>query len=305
VILKKGLPHPLLAKSPKNTGHPSQSCGIITDNRLDSREVFTVNPRSLVAARSFRASAVSRAAFLVAALMPATALPSHAQTLQASSQPAPKALPPEDAGDLLFARGEFIEAIDAYNHAPADPATLNKIGVAWHHLSAVEEAKRNYEQALSLRPNFPEALNNLGAALFTQKKYGQAIRLYRRALKLSPNSAVITANLGTAFFAEGKPASGIEEYRSAISMDPSVFDLDSMQIIGGPVSDRDRAEQNYCLAELFAQMNAPDRALVFLRKALNEGFKDRRRLTQDPAFASLRDSADFAELMGELSYEKK
>ncbi len=242
-------------------------------------------------------------AFAIVALLFTTALHAAAQT---HDPPPPRhALSPEAAGDLLFARGEFIEAIDAYSHAPADPVTLNKIGVSWHHLSAVDEAKRNYEQALLLRPNFPEALNNLGAALFTQKKYGQAIRLYRRALKLSPDSAVITANLGTAFFAEGKPGPGIEEYRSAISMDPSVFDLDSLQIIGGPVSDRDRAEQNYCLAELFAQMNAPDRALQFLHRAFNEGFKDRRRLAQDPAFASLRDTADFAELMGEVSYAKK
>jgi tetratricopeptide (TPR) repeat protein len=276
-----------------------------THNRLDSREVFTVNHRFPLAFRLLRCSALLFAALPVTTLLLAAGDCADAQTLQTSSLPSSKPLSPEAAGDVLFAHGEFVEAIDAYSHAPADAATLNKIGVAWHHLSAVDEAKRNYEQALSLRPNFPEALNNLGAALFTQKKYNQAIRLYRRALKLSPDSAVITANLGTAYFAQGKSGPGIEEYRTAISMDPSVFDLDSLQIIGGPVRDRDRAEQNYCLAEIFAEMNADERALQFLHKAFDEGFKDMKRLTEDHAFDNLRTTADFAELMGEVSSTKK
>ena len=207
---------------------------------------------------------------------------------------------PEAAGDLYLARGEFVEAIDAYSRAPYDAATLNKIGVAWHHLSAVSQARMNYERALSLRPNFPEALNNLGAAYFGQKKYSRSIRLYRRALQLSPDSAITSANLGTAYFAEGKSGPGIAAYRSALSMDPAVFDLDSPQIIGGPITDQDRARQDYCLAELFAQMNSQDRALDYLRKAFAAGFKDRRRLADDPAFATLRTIPDYATLTGEF-----
>lgn len=210
------------------------------------------------------------------------------------------ALPPEAAGDLLFAHGEFLEAIDAYNHAPADAATFNKIGVAWHHLSAVDQAKRSYEKALNLRPDFPEALNNLGATYFAEKRYGQAIRLYQRALQLSPGSAVFAANLGTAWFAEGKSTQGLEAYRTALARDPTVFDLDSPQIINGPITDQERAQQDYCIAELFAEMNNLDRALEYLRKAFAAGFKDRKRLWQDHAFIELRATADFAELIGEV-----
>jgi tetratricopeptide (TPR) repeat protein len=210
------------------------------------------------------------------------------------------ALPPEAAGDLLFAHGEFLEAIDAYNHAPADAATLNKIGVSWHHLSAVDQAKRSYEKALDLRPNFPEALNNLGATYFAQKKYSQAIRLYQRALQLSPGSAIFAANLGTAWFAEGKSTQGLMAYRTAFARDPTVFDLDSPQIINGPITDQQRAQQDYCIAELFAEMNNLDRALEYLRKAFAAGFKDRKRLWQDHAFIELRATADFAQLIGEV-----
>jgi tetratricopeptide (TPR) repeat protein len=211
----------------------------------------------------------------------------------------PRAVPAETAGDLLFAHGEFLEAIDAYGRAPVDAATLNKIGVAWHHLSAVDQARRNYEKALSLQPDFPDALNNLGATYFAEKKYGQAIRLYRHALQLSPHSAITAANLGTAYFAQGKSGPGIEAYRTAFSLDATVFDLDSPNIINGPVTDQERAQQDYCIAKLFAEMHNQSRALEYLRKAFSAGFKDTRRIWQDPAFAELRISADFASLMNE------
>jgi tetratricopeptide (TPR) repeat protein len=224
----------------------------------------------------------------------------HAQTHQPQF---PRAVPPETAGDLLFAHGEFLEAIDAYSHAPADAATLNKIGVAWHHLSAVDQARKSYERALSLQPNFPDALNNLGATYFAEKKYGQAIRLYRRALQLSPNSAITAANLGTTFFAQGKSGPGIEAYRAAFSLDSTVFDLDSPNIINGPITDQERAQQDYCIAELFAEMHNQPRALEYLRKAFSAGFKDAKRVGQDRAFSELRLSAEFAELMAEVGLQ--
>ncbi len=207
---------------------------------------------------------------------------------------------PEAAGDLLLAHGRYLEAIDAYSRAPYDAATLNKIGVAWHHLSAVGQARLNYERALSLEPDFPEALNNLGATWFAQKEYSKAVHLYRRALQLSPQSAIFAANLGTAYFAEGKFSEGVEAYRNAFHLDAAVFDLDSAYIINGPITDEERAEQDYCIAELFAAMQNDDRAVDFLHKAFNAGFNDAKRLRRDPAFAELRLSPDFDSLVREI-----
>jgi tetratricopeptide (TPR) repeat protein len=250
------------------------------------------HPR-LVAKRLSPLVAASGAAALLIVL-------SHCASAQAHQPQFPRAVPPGTAGDLLFAHGEYLEAIDAYSHAPADAATLNKIGVAWHHLSAVDQARTSYEKALALQPNFPDALNNLGATWFAEKKYSRAIRLYRRALQLSPNSAVTAANLGTAYFAQGKPGPGIEAYRAAFSLDSTVFDLDSPSIVNGPITDQERALQDYCIAELFAERHNQSRALEYLRKAFGAGFKDSKRVWQDRAFAELRLSADFADLMAEV-----
>jgi tetratricopeptide (TPR) repeat protein len=208
-------------------------------------------------------------------------------------------LPPEERGDLLMVRQQYLAAIDAYRQAPTDAQTLNKMGIAWHHLFAIDEARKSYEKALLIRPNYPEAINNLGAADFTQGDYKKAIRLYRKALKLMPHSAVIAANLGTAYFARGKYDFGLEAYQTAFRLDPTVFDADSPGIIQGPANPGERAHQDYCIAELFAEAGKQDLALDYLRRALNAGFKDRNRLLQDTDFAQLRKTPEFAQLMAE------
>jgi tetratricopeptide (TPR) repeat protein len=228
------------------------------------------------------------------------AQPNWAEALsQSPSSTPPPAMTAEQRGDVFMARQQYLAAIDAYRQAPADAVTLNKLGIAYHHLFALDEARKDYEKALLIRPNYPEAINNLGAAEFAQGHYKQSVRLYRKALKLMPNSAVIAANLGTAYFAHGKYQSGLEAYQTAFRLDPDVFATDSGQIIPGPSESQDRARQDYCLAELFAEAGHQDKALEYLRKALNDGFHDRNRLMGDSDFAQLRKTPEFAQLMAE------
>jgi hypothetical protein len=40
-----------------------------------------------------------------------------------------------------------------------------------------------------------------------------------------------------------------------------------------------------------------DRALQYIRKALEEGFKERKKIVEDPAFAAMRELPEFKELM--------
>lgn len=205
----------------------------------------------------------------------------------------------EERGDLLMARAEYLAAIDAYHQAPMNAIVWNKLGIAYHHLLAMDEARRDYERALFIQPNYPEAINNLGAIDFAQGNFRQAIRLYRKALKLMPHSAVVAANLGTAYFAAGKFGPGLAAYRTAFAIDPNIFDSDTHQVISGSSSPEERAKQDYCIAKLFAQAGMKDRAIEYLRKAFDEGFHDQNRLMQDAVFAQLRQTAQFAQLMAE------
>lgn len=228
-------------------------------------------------------------------------LPVHAATgsiSQANAAAGLTALAPEERGDILMARGQYLAAVEAYRDAPMNAQVLNKTGIAYHHLLAMDLAKQDYEKALLIKPNYPEAINNLGAVYFAEHNFRKAIHYYQKALELLPNSAVIAANLGTAFFARGKYQPGLAAYRRAFALDPTVFS-DSSQVISGPTTSQDRAHQDYCIAELFAEAGMQDRAIEYLRKAFDEGFTDRNKVMEDQVFAKLRQTAQFAQLMAE------
>lgn len=243
--------------------------------------------------------------FLVLLSIPA-ASPAFAASSQAPP-PSPHAAPsshsplsPETLGDLAMARQQYLAAIHDYRQAPQDsPVIWNKIGMAYHHLFAIDEAKRDYQHALRLRPKYPEALNNLGAVFYAEKDYRKAEKYYRKALRLKPDAASVYSNLGTSYFAHKKVKRGIAAYQRAFALDPHVFEGNSVQLVPEPLPARDRAQQDYCLARLFAQSGHNRQAIDYLRKALDEGFDNRKQLLEDRTLASLRATPEFTQLMTE------
>jgi hypothetical protein len=59
----------------------------------------------------------------------------------------------------------------------------------------------------------------------------------------------------------------------------------------------ERAKYHYYVAKLYAKNGRNELALQYLRKALEEGFKERKQLEKDPEFASLRDTQEFKDLL--------
>lgn len=208
-----------------------------------------------------------------------------------------EALPPEERGDLLMNRRAYVAAANAYNEAPKSAAVWNKMGIAWHHMRAIREARKDYQKALTLNPSYPDAINNLAATYFGDGDFKKAIGLYERALKLSPNSAVVLANLGTADFALGRTKQGADAYRAAFAADPDVFNTATHPTVDGGTQARERARLDYCLAELYAGKRDVERAVDYLNKAFSEGYADRKRVQQDEAFAGVRGNPEFAQFL--------
>ena len=211
----------------------------------------------------------------------------------------PKTLTPEMRGDILMARKMYREAIDVYKPEALNSAVMaNKTGIAYHQLLALETAKKYYERAIKLNPQYAEAINNLGTIYYARKSYRRAISAYKKALRLTPDSASILSNLGTAYFARKNYDLAFASYQKALELDPEVFEHRSTQgVLLQERSVEERAKFHYYLAKTYAKAGMTDRALLYIRKALEEGFKERQKFKEDPEFAGLRDNPEFKQLM--------
>ncbi len=212
--------------------------------------------------------------------------------------PAPK-ISTELRGDIYMARKMYREAIDMYREGPTDsPVLSNKIGIAFHQLVQLDLAKKNYERAIKLDPKYGEAINNLGTIYYAQKNYRHAISLYKRALRDSQPSASIDANLGAAYFARKDYKEATKWYEDALKLDPEVFDHHST--FGTLMQERTVSEMatfHLYLAKMYAKNGANEQALMYLRKALEEGIHDRNKIPAMPEFALLKADPAFKQLM--------
>ncbi len=232
---------------------------------------------------------------------PQAPLASTSEGAQPAAPPPVAALTPMQRGDLYMARKMFREAIDMYRKAMTgtqDYILLNKIGIAYQHMQNLGAAKKSYNQALKSNSQYAEARNNLGTLAYERKDYKGAIREYNRALVLNPNSATTYSNLGPAYFARKKYEEAAKAYRLAIRLDPAVFD--SQGTAGTILQERtveERAKFHYFMAKTYAEAGMTDRALVSIRKALEEGFKDRKKFLEDPAFTALQELPEFKQII--------
>jgi len=204
-------------------------------------------------------------------------------------------------GDIFMARKMYRDAIDMYRTGPADSAVLaNKIGIAFHQMPQLDLARKNYQLAIKLNPKYSEAINNLGTIAYSQKNYRHAISLYKRALRFTTPSASIYSNLGSAYFGRKDYKQATAYYQRALELDPDVFEHHSS--FGTLMQERDveeRAIYHLYMAKMYAKNGANERALIYLRKALEEGVKDREKISKMPEFASLKRDPGFLQLLAE------
>jgi tetratricopeptide (TPR) repeat protein len=228
-----------------------------------------------------------------------------AQSASASSPPAPKVAgpqfqpTPEQVADSLMAHQHYQEAIESYKKAAPTADVLNKMGVAYQLMFNLVDAERCYQAALKLDPKNSIVINNLGTIYVSLKEYSKAEKAYRKALRLDPKSALVQKNLGTVLLAEHKYQKGWQSYQAALALDPNIFDRNNAVRVENPASLQERGAMNYYMAKGCVRAGQTDRAIEYLRMALNEGFTSPKKLASDGEFAALRDVPAFQQLLAD------
>jgi tetratricopeptide (TPR) repeat protein len=217
---------------------------------------------------------------------------------QAPAQKKPE-LTPERRGDIFMAEKRYREAAEMYReNSKGSAIMLNKTGIAYHQMVQLDLAEKYYRLALRVDPQYAEAVNNLGTIYYAKKSYRRAVNQYKKSLRINSESASVWSNLGTCYFARKEYDHATEALRKALMLDPEVFE--SRSTMGVLLQDRsveEHAKFHYYLAQTYAKQGMNDRALQYIRKALEEGYKEKKKLQQDPAFAAMRELPEFKELM--------
>lgn len=218
-----------------------------------------------------------------------------------AAKPALPVLTYEMRGDIYMARKMYREAIDMYRKAPEDSAVVqNKIGISFHEMLQFGVAKKYYDHAIHLDPHYAEAINNVGTIYYAEKSYKKAIVYYKRSLRYSHSVPSVYVNIGAAYFARHDYKHASEYYETALNLDPDVFEhRGGFGTLMQERSVEELGKFHLYLAKTYAKRGNNDRALVYLRKALEEGIQDRSKIVDIPEFVGLKDQPEFRQLLAE------
>jgi tetratricopeptide (TPR) repeat protein len=216
----------------------------------------------------------------------------------------PSIATPEELGDLKMLHKNYREAVETYAQGPSnDPTLRNKMGIAYHQLGQLQKARTEYLEALRLRPVYMEAANNLGTVEYSRKNNRRAISWYHKALGMAGTDtegmASVHMNLGMAWFARKNYEKANLSFQTALKLDPDVFE--GRGAVGQILAERsvdERARFHFDMAKLYARQGRNELAIQYLRKSLEEGYKDRKApWSDDSDFATLRQMPEFQQLI--------
>ena len=208
----------------------------------------------------------------------------------------------EMRGDQLRAEKAYLDSLDYFRAAlvknPKSAQIYNKMGIVQLQTYHLNDAKKCFERAIKLNKDHADAYNNLGVVHYEMKKYGKAIKLYSKAISIEENGASYFSNLGAAYFSKKDFEKATLAYTRAIQLDPEIFERTSRTGVAAQLpSPEDRARYDYVMAKLYARMGSFERSLQYLRKAMEEGYKEIQMVYKDSEFSDLRKDPRFAELM--------
>ena len=166
----------------------------------------------------------------------------------------------------LISSGQTQAALDAaavlIKDYPNEPVLYNISGACYAGLGQLDEAVKNYEKSLAIKPDFADAHNNLGNVLMRFGKLDAAINSLEKALTIKPDYADAHNNLGNTFQKLGQLDAAVNSYEKALAIKP------------------DYVEAHYSLGTTFQELGQ-----------LNDSVKSYQKVLQlKPEFAALHNN---------------
>ena len=127
-------------------------------------------------------------------------------------------------GVALYEKGQTDEAIRQFEEGvrlkPDDAYTHYNLGIAFDKQGQVDKAIGQLQEALRLEPDYADAHYNLGVAFFQQGRTAEAIGQFRETIRLQPDHHQAHNNLGTAVGLNGQTDEAIRHFQEALRLKP-------------------------------------------------------------------------------------
>ena len=124
----------------------------------------------------------------------------------------------------LYSNGQIQEALDAAKTLtkgyPNEPLLYNISGVCYKAIGKLDEAVKNFEKALTIKPDYAEVQYNLGLTLQELGQLDAAVQSYKKALTINPDYAEAHNNLGITLKELGQLDSAVQSYKKALTINP-------------------------------------------------------------------------------------
>ena len=157
-------------------------------------------------------------------------------------------------GAALTKKGQLDEAIRQYQEAirldPVDANFRNNFGATLDKKNQLDEAIRQYREAIRLKPDFADGYYNLGAALTKKGQLDEAIRQFHEAIRLKPDFAEARNNFGATLDKKGQIDEAINQFQETIRLKP------------------DNADAHYNLGADLARKGQLDKAISQYKEAI-------------------------------------
>jgi protein O-mannosyl-transferase len=127
-------------------------------------------------------------------------------------------------GKAYAAQNRLDEAIRQYQEAirlrQANADAHYSLGLALDKKGQIDEAIRQYKEAIRLKPYYPDAHCNLGISLGRKGQIAEAIHQFQEAVRFRPDYADAHNNLGYALLMQGRIDEACSHLHEAIRINP-------------------------------------------------------------------------------------
>ena len=166
-------------------------------------------------------------------------------------------------------QGRVDEAIKQFEKTleirPSDSGAENNLGVAFASKGRWDEAQVHFQRATDLEPSSADFHNSLALVLLQKGRADEAAVQFQKTLKIRPADAVAHSYLGHILFGKGRWREAIQHYEAAVATQPqSPFTLNNLAWALATCQDaslRD-APRAVSLAEQAVQVSGGKDALI-------------------------------------------